>query len=447
MQKHDEQSGAHDETGRWLGPEAAPSSNAIVATSLMASAQAPEIYLTAASYRPVLGSKPPGYSLMANWTQPRVADYEYVYIYDHAPPNIGEAAGSNYSTYGKVTTDGGGSYFFDSSGPGGSLDELTQYWAAYVRYEGGVYKVVARTQFRWRSSNWMAKLLEKTPAWGGLKLNEIFIPASHDTGTFDMSAKGVFGIYNQTQTLTFVEQLDAGVRFFDIRMGYYHKWESTDEGPFFTVHADWGSNSAWSTALKDIAGWLSKNPTEIVFLNIKWEGNEEWTRVLRTRVLQLSYDALKSYGVLPKDARGTTTIDAMVKSAQRVVLSADGSYDQPKDEQKKDLAPSVSAAIRNDWFDKYYVDELIPALDRSLGIPRHGMWAAGTVITPHKYNGTIPWGVYSLTIDGIDRLNHWIRVNSAHLNVVPVDFVEVSAVLPFVAEINEARAPGLHKRE
>ncbi len=441
MLEHINQEGTYDEKGRRLDKVPLPPPEAIAATTPLAGAQ--EVYLTAVPVKATgYAASDSKYVLRATWTEPRVAAYEYVYLYNHVPPNVGEDAGTDYYTWARTNYDGGGgvqeaSYFF-GSGPQTSLERLSDYWAAYVRYDAGTYKVVARTQFRSEKPNWMANVLQEKPSWGSLRLDNIFLPASHDSGTFDMVDRGLPNVYNQTQTMTFVRQLQAGVRWLDIRMGYYSKWETGSEGPFFTVHADYASWSAWSTALKNIVSWLGNTPTEIIFINFKWEGNEPWTIDLRTRVLQMTYDELKKFGVLPSANRTTTTVNDMVKNAQRIVLSANDSYST-----LKNLSPGgnpICPGIDYDWFNKYYVDELIKALDGSLGKARSWMWAAGTVITPHKYDGTIPWGVYSLTVDGIDRLNRWVRVNATQLNVVPVDFVETSVALALVEELNKARA-------
>lgn len=442
MLEHINQEGTYDESGRRLDKVPSPPPSAVAATTPAAGVQ--EIYLTAEPVKAndyvASNSK---YVLRATWTEPRVTTYEYVYIYDHAPPNVGDEAGSDWYTWAKANGDGGGnvqeaSYLFLASGPQTSLDQLSSYWAAYVRYVGGSYKVVARTQFRSEKPNWMANVLRQKPNWGTLGLDKIFIPGSHDSGTFAMVDRGIPNVYNQTQTMSFVRQLQAGVRWLDIRMGYYHKWETGSEGPFFTVHWDYGSWSAWSTALTDIANWLRSTPTEIVFMNFQWEGDEPWTIVLRTRVLQMTYDALKQFGVLPSANRTTTTVNDMVNNRCRIVLSATDTH-SPLNNVGQGGDP-ICPAIAYDWFDKYNVDELITELDTSLSRARSWMWASGTVITPHKYDGTIPWGVYSLTMDGIDRLNRWIRVNAAKLNVAPVDFVETSVALALVEEFNMARA-------
>jgi hypothetical protein len=61
------------------------------------------------------------------------------------------------------------------------------------------------------------------------------------------------------------------------------------------------------------------------------------------------------------------------------------------------------------------------------------------VLTPHAYDGRIPWGVYSLTMDKIDRLNHWVRMHANQLNIVSVDFIESSVILARIEELNLQR--------
>ncbi|MFO0758054.1 MAG: hypothetical protein U0359_16275 [Byssovorax sp.] len=456
MQNHTKDKGTFDERGRRLDSVPLPPPDAATALSARAAAApAQQVYLTAQALDSGLNNNAKSASdcnLRATWTAAPTSTYEYVYIYDHEPPQIGEEAGTPYTWARTFAPDGTqeASYLF-GGGPEASLTYLCRFWVAYVRYDAsGKYRIVARAPFRAGQSQWMANVLRDAPAWGNLKLDEIFIPGPHDSGTFDMVDRGIPNRYNQTQSLSFVDQLNAGARWLDIRMGYYQSYEKGAEGPFFTVHDVYGSWSAWSTALKDIAGWLASSPQEIVFLNFKWEGpmcenevwkdandNTVWAEALKTRVLQMSYDALKGHGVLPRSEHATATVNAMLGKNRHVVLMTASSYD-PLSGTGPDGDP-ICPGVDYDWFDKYYITDLIPALDASLNKPRTWMWASGTVLTPHKYNGTIPWGVYSLTMDAIDRLNHWIRVNAGKLNVVSVDFMESSVVMPLVEAINKAR--------
>ena len=450
--------GSYDEYGRRLDKVPAPPEDEPRAITTMTGSPAvqQQIYLTAS---PLFDFAPSSsrYILRVSWLQPAVVTYEYVYIYDHEPPPVGSEAGDNYFNWARVywydanNKDQEASYLFWDGGPVGNLDTLNGFWAAYVQYVNGKYVIAARAKFQAEKPNWMGNVYRDRPAWGNLQLNQIFLPGTHDSGTFDMVDRGIPNNYNQTQTLNFTRMLNAGVRWLDIRMGYYPSFETGKEGPFFTVHSTYGSWTAWKTALSDIAKWMAATPTEIVFINFKWEGptsskvrivknaNGEdewvWEESLKTRVLKESYEALKQFGVLPRGRHATITVKEMIQAPYRVVLATPSTYD-PLGVGPDPICPGADY----DWFDKYYIKELLPELTQSLSEPRTWMWAAGTVLTPHKYDGTIPWGVYALTTDAIDYMNRWIRVNANRLNVVPVDFIETNVTLALVEEFNKARA-------
>jgi hypothetical protein len=429
----------YDEHGRRLDPIPEPHPDASPpahATQVAAAAQT--IYITAEPTKTneyVASSS--RYVLRVTWLDPTVVDYEYVYLYDRAAPSVGDPAGTPYN-WARVSYSPGrdeeASYVFYT--PRTTLETLGTFWAAYVRWDStNGYRVVARTPFPSRA-NWMSRVMAAKPAWGDLTVNKILLPGSHDTGTFDMVDLGIPNVYNQTQTMNFRTQLDAGVRWLDIRMGYYPSYENGKEGPFFTVHAGYASWSAWSTALIQIAAWLAAHPREVLFINFKWEGPNPWSNQLRTRVLQMSYDALKAFKMVPARDCRTVTVNKMLAD-HRVMLATSAAFDPIIDNGT--AVDVVCPGAAYDWFDKYHVNDLLVALNGSVPTRHSWMWAAGTVLTPKYENGIIPWGVYSLTMDAIDRLNHWVRTNANQLNIVPVDFVESSVVLARIEELNLQR--------
>lgn len=448
--------GTYDADGRRLDKVPVPPAEA--AAAFAGNALPQQIYVTAQPLRKndyVVSDST--YVLRITWTQPRVESYEYIYLYAGAAPAVGQPAGDSQYTWEYATAQPGGtgteeaSYYLLGSGPQTTLQNLASYGAAFVRYNSATsYVVAARATFLANQADWMANVRRNKPSWGALTLDKLFLPGSHDSGTFNMVDVGIPNVYNQTQSLGFAEQLDAGVRWVDFRVGYYPNYETGAEGPFFTVHADYGSWSAVSTALKVIKGWMDSHTGEIVFLNFKWEGpdgNTVWTDALRARVLQLAYDTLEPVGVLPRSEHAGMTVDEMFAKSYRAVLATSSSYNAltaPGSTTPPATGDPICPGVDYDWFDKYDVDDLIPELTASLSKSRTWMWAAGTVITPEPSQvgpaGGIPWGVWSLTMDGIDKVNGWIRGYASSLNVVPVDFVESSVALALVEEFNMARA-------
>jgi hypothetical protein len=459
--------GTYDDKGRRLDKIPTPDPAELEAFEknrvIQVNAVPQQIYLTAEALRQNdYVASDTQFVLRVSWTQPAVEKYEYIYLYTHAAPEIGQPAGDPYTwEYATAQPKGKGgeeaSYLFWANGFQGTPEYLSGAGAAYVRYmpATGTYVVVARASLRADRSDWMGNVLRDKPSWGALTLNRIFLPGSHDSGTFNMVDVGIPNVYNQTQARNFLEQLKAGVRWLDFRVGYYPAYENGKEGPFFCVHAEYGSWSAVSTALNVIEQWMLGHPKELVFLNFKFEGPDaagkvwkvngetHWIDALKTRVLQMAYDTFQPLGVLPRDRHAGMTVNGMAQASCRCVIATSASYAPLTAVGGSGTPPGgdpICPGAEYDWFDKYYIDELIPKLTASLSTPRTWMWAAGTVLTPHKYDGNIPWGVYSLTMDAIDKLNGWIRGYADHLNVVPVDFVEASVTLALVEEFNKARA-------
>lgn len=65
-------------------------------------------------------------------------------------------------------------------------------------------------------SCWMQQMLFEI---GHKKLSEIFIPGSHDSGTYKVFNK-IASPWTKTQNKTFYEQLNGGIRYFDCRLMY-----------------------------------------------------------------------------------------------------------------------------------------------------------------------------------------------------------------------------------
>ena len=110
------------------------------------------------------------------------------------------------------------------------------------------------------SERWMSFLSGET------RLNRISIPGTHDSGARGATVLRIFPSWSfaNTQTFTIEEQLQHGVRFFDIRlkingdrMGIYH-------GPVWYGWLD--------DALKDFGDFLTANSDEVVFMMYKHEG-------------------------------------------------------------------------------------------------------------------------------------------------------------------------------
>ena len=118
------------------------------------------------------------------------------------------------------------------------------------------------------SADWMGRLE------GSLRLHEIVLPGTHDSATKSVQ----LAFFSKCQALTVGEQLEAGFRYLDIRLG------STDEGRLKLVHGftscktgdlPWSSSLYLEEVLDQCYAFLEAHPTETVVFAVKQEQDHE----------------------------------------------------------------------------------------------------------------------------------------------------------------------------
>lgn len=124
------------------------------------------------------------------------------------------------------------------------------------------------------TKTWMGKL----PA--GTRLNEVMMPGSHDAGMSELlnCSVGANDSNTQTQQLDMQDQLEAGSRYFDLRVDYDHK-------KLFTYHrtGPFGCNGQLlETILDQMVEFLKTYKTEtaiLKFSQIRGDSNDTKTRI------------------------------------------------------------------------------------------------------------------------------------------------------------------------
>ncbi|PMM00625.1 hypothetical protein BCT63_19730 [Vibrio kanaloae] len=101
-------------------------------------------------------------------------------------------------------------------------------------------------------ASWMASIKDE------IKITRISIPGTHDT------ASRYYGDITKNQTLDIRQQLDAGIRYFDIRLKNVHDSLHLYHGPMYL----WQTFNEVMTITRD---FLDENPSETVLMRIKKE--------------------------------------------------------------------------------------------------------------------------------------------------------------------------------
>ncbi|WP_420588700.1 phosphatidylinositol-specific phospholipase C domain-containing protein [Bacterioplanoides sp.] len=112
-----------------------------------------------------------------------------------------------------------------------------------------------------------AKAVASNPSWmkfvdGNKRISELSIPGTHDT----MSIKS--GVIWQNQTMTLSQQLESGIRVFDMRTRHINN-------KFRMHHGIIAQDTYFDDVLKDIDAFLTANPSETVLFRLRSEHTAE----------------------------------------------------------------------------------------------------------------------------------------------------------------------------
>src|SRR3569832_125024 len=103
-------------------------------------------------------------------------------------------------------------------------------------------------------SDWMAKLPDAS------SLAAQTIPGTHDSGAMHEPAMGIA----KTQTLTFAEQLTAGIRYFDVRCRNF-------DDQFLIYHGSIDQDQTFDDVLAAMYAFLDAHPDEVLIVSVKEE--------------------------------------------------------------------------------------------------------------------------------------------------------------------------------
>ncbi len=139
------------------------------------------------------------------------------------------------------------------------------------------------------ASDWMSAIRGET------KLTEITIPGTHDSCARKFANEDIFGITSgvaKCQSLNITEQLNAGIRFLDIRCEVDSSTYSIK-----TVHGSvdcWNGNDYYylDFVFQDIYNWLASHPSETVLVSIKEDDGDAGAAVFTSAV----YEYIHGYG-------------------------------------------------------------------------------------------------------------------------------------------------------
>lgn len=184
---------------------------------------------------------------------------------------------------------------------------------------------------------------DSLPKIGNLTLKNITLPGTHDSGTFYLTDTPMPGSdpiiwealyrlasllsedvtvtarkWSQSQDKTFYEQMQGGIRYFDLRSG----WNRTTK-QWITFHLLEGTEVRY--LLQNITQYLIDYPKEVVIVELShFDGYP-----LATDIVQLKNMVLDILGpfLYPVDYSLNFTINQMVSSGKRAIVTMESGFD------------------------------------------------------------------------------------------------------------------------
>lgn len=305
-------------------------------------------------------------------------------------------------------------------------------------------------------SNWVGQSLGVI---GNLTLKQITLPGTHDSGTYYLTAVPMPGdqsnfweeVYKladatdsdvgkiveawaKSQDQIFYQQLMGGIRYFDLRSG----WNKTTN-TWVTFHFVEGSPVQY--LLSNISQFVQSHTQEIVIVEMShFEGYPTSADITMLRNMVLN--TLGSY-LYPVDLSFNFTINDMINSNKRILLTMDQGYDN------KIIWPPNT--IYNTYADTSDLNKMIEYNNKTVQLFMQNTWPnqvfkVSWTLTP---GGTcisesiLPWKPHSL-IELADHGNkalpsfyNSIRKNNWRMgNILIIDHYETSAILQVVLDMN-----------
>ncbi|XP_043847057.1 PI-PLC X domain-containing protein 1 isoform X2 [Dromiciops gliroides] len=235
--------------------------------------------------------------------------------------------------------------------------------------------------------------------------------------------------WSTTQTLNITEQLDAGIRYFDLRIA--HMIDGSEKNLHF-VHFVYTTALVEDT-LTDISEWLQNHPKEVVILACRnFEGmTDELHQYLVTCIKNIFGKTLCPRGEL-------LTLKQLWRHGYRVIVSYEDDISVHK---HKELWPAISYW----WGNKVKTKDLISYLEsmKESGRPDE-FFVAGINLTENfQYILAHPSGsLKKMTLPNLPSLNAWVRKQSPGpgtkcTNIIAGDFIGSDSFVSDVIALNQ----------
>ncbi|XP_062330239.1 PI-PLC X domain-containing protein 1-like [Osmerus eperlanus] len=299
------------------------------------------------------------------------------------------------------------------------------------------------------NANWMSKLPEKLQA---TTLWELAIPGSHDTMCYDLDqtspvmepdtlvkldqllpsvVRPIIYRWATTQESGVTEQLNLGVRFFDLRIA--HKPDDSSNTLYF-AHGLF-THSTVESVLSEIHSWLENHSKEVVILalshfhNLSVSNHDHLVSFIKT---------LFGSKLLPR--QDLPTLQTCWESKKQVIISYD--FLRASDQNLE-----LWLSVPYHYGDTLDPEKVIAVLDQKLqeGRPARFFISGLNLTLPESPEEVLKHVLGSLrdtTLPSLPRLLDWVKRQTPGpgktcINIICSDFVNHMKFVPLIIKLND----------
>lgn len=210
------------------------------------------------------------------------------------------------------------------------------------------------------ADNWMERLMEKDD---GVKLRDLVLPGTHDSGSYSISGLKLFSAVGRTQCLDITRQLQSGARYLDLR--------------FAGASADANQLSIWHGCLEggnirailaEIDGYLKNHRSEFVIVEMVPEFGRDLSSDQKDKLLTIIKHVFGDRihpGSSFDDLMKSSLADIVKAGHQVAILLHSRFYENYNRDERSSVDDfgfcKSQTAMNNRWHNTRVVDDLLKA--------------------------------------------------------------------------------------
>ncbi|KAH6603954.1 hypothetical protein Trco_007400 [Trichoderma cornu-damae] len=134
------------------------------------------------------------------------------------------------------------------------------------------------TSIKYGPGNWMKNIYNVIK---DRQIQHVIMPGTHDSGMSTISGKilgGGISENTQTQGISIYDQLRAGARYFDLRVGSVHSVPNNSDYSFWTMHVNneeaeiplGNTGESLDSIIREINQFTAESPGEVIFFHVRY---------------------------------------------------------------------------------------------------------------------------------------------------------------------------------